>query len=219
MDYVRFIYRPLAARAARQVLVGRNRVRQSPDRGRFTRANVGALLKTAWIDYAERAGKLPSEQTVGSRMNVRLACFTMSFFNALLASGTEREYAIELVADAAWKVYRLWSIIALGLAHLTPGKTTALAFAVSTHGNPQGDVSLRFRSMLPGTSSNPFPPIVERPSMSSDAQSRTISAARGPSISVPRPGAISTMHLPSWLTRSLFAPRRLSVAMTGVTFD
>jgi hypothetical protein len=150
MDYVRFIYRPLAARAARQALVGRNRVRQSPDRGRFTRADVGALLKTAWVDYAERAGKLPPEPTVGSRMNVRLACFTMSFFNALLASGTEREYAIELVADAAWKVYRLWSIIALGLAHLTPGKTTALAFAVGKHGDNPSDVSLRFPFNAPG---------------------------------------------------------------------
>jgi ubiquinone biosynthesis protein len=157
MDYVRFIYRPLAARAARQVLVGRNRVRQSPDRGRFTRADVGALLKTAWIDYAERAEKLPPEPTVGSRMNVRLACFMMSFFNALLASGTEREYAIELVADAAWKVYRLWSIIALGLAHLTPGKTTALAFAVSTHGNRQGDVTLRFPFNAPGYLIEPVP--------------------------------------------------------------
>jgi len=32
MDYVKFLYRPLAARAARQVLVGRNRAPQSPDR-------------------------------------------------------------------------------------------------------------------------------------------------------------------------------------------
>jgi hypothetical protein len=29
MDYVKFIYRPLAARAAHRVLVGRHRVRQS----------------------------------------------------------------------------------------------------------------------------------------------------------------------------------------------
>jgi hypothetical protein len=36
-----------------------------------------------------------------SRMNVRLACFTMTFFNTLLATGAEREYATELVADAA----------------------------------------------------------------------------------------------------------------------
>jgi ubiquinone biosynthesis protein len=90
-------------------------------------------------------------------MNVRLACFTMSFFDALLAIDTEREYAIELVADAAWKVYRLWSIIALGLARLTPGKTTALAFAVSKHGDCQGDVSLRFPFNAPGYLIEPLP--------------------------------------------------------------
>jgi hypothetical protein len=121
MDYVKFIYRPLAARAARQAMVGRNRTRESPDRGRFTRANVDDVLAKAWVHYAERAGKLPLEPTVGSRMNVRLACFTMSLFDALLASGVEREYAIELVADSVWKVYRLWSTIALGLTRLTPG--------------------------------------------------------------------------------------------------
>ena len=150
MDYVKFIYRPLAARAAHHVLVGRNRARQSADRGRFTRADVDDLLKTAWVHYAERVGKLRPEPTVGSRMNVRLACFTMSFFNALLAIGTDRQYAIELVADAAWRVYRLWSTIALGLAHLTPGKTTALAFAVGKHGDHQSDVSLRFPFNAPG---------------------------------------------------------------------
>jgi hypothetical protein len=150
MDYVKFIYRPLVARAARQVLVGRVRAQRSPDRGRFTREDVENLLKNAWVDYAGRAQKLPHEPTVGSRMNVRLACFTMSFFNALLAFGTDRAYAIELVADAAWRVYRLWSTIALGLAHLAPGKKTALAFAVSKNGDQNNDVSLRFPFNAPG---------------------------------------------------------------------
>jgi len=150
MEYVQFIYRPLAARAARQVLVGRNRARNSPDRGRFTRTDVNDLLGAAWVHYAENVGKLRPEPTIGSRMNVRLACFTMSFFNALLAVDTDREYAIELVADAAWKVYRLWSIIALGLAYVTPGKRTALAFAVGKHGEHQRDVSLRFPFNAPG---------------------------------------------------------------------
>jgi hypothetical protein len=135
MDYVKFVYRPLAARAARQALVGRNRAQRSPDRGRFTCADVETLLKTAWGDYAERVVKLPPEPTIGSRMNVKLACFTMSFFDALLGIGTERTYAIELVADAAWRVYRLWSAVALGLAHrrqerrprlLSPSQTMAI---------------------------------------------------------------------------------------------
>jgi hypothetical protein len=94
MDYVKFIDQPLAAHAARQVLVGRNLARQSPDRGRFTRADVDSLLTAAWLRYAEDVGKLPVEPTIGSRMNVRLACFTMSFFNALLAIDTERSRCI-----------------------------------------------------------------------------------------------------------------------------
>jgi hypothetical protein len=121
MDYVKFIYRPLAARAARQAVVVRNW--QPPDQGRFTRADVDGFLKTAWTHYIERADKLPSAPCVGSRMNVRLACFTMSFLDALFASGAERGIAIEPVADAVWKVYRLWSIIASGLTRLTPAKT------------------------------------------------------------------------------------------------
>jgi ubiquinone biosynthesis protein len=83
-------------------------------------------------------------------MNVRLACFTMSFFNALLETGVDREYATELVADAAWKVYRLWSQIALGLARLTPGRKTALAFAVGKGAAGEGQVSLRFPFNAPG---------------------------------------------------------------------
>jgi ubiquinone biosynthesis protein len=150
MDYVQFVYRPLAARVARQVLVGRNRDRKLPELGRFTRADVNGLLKAAWVRYAETVGELPPEPTIGSRMNVRLACFTMAFFNALLGSGTDRGYAIELVADAAWSVYRLWSKIALGLAYLTPGKTTSLAFAVANHGDRKKGVSLSFPFNAPG---------------------------------------------------------------------
>jgi len=150
MDYVQFIYRPLVGRAARQVLVGRTRARQSPEEGRFTRADVDGLLKAAWVRYAEGVGKLSPEPTVGSRMNVRLACFTMSFFDALLAIDTDRTYAIELVADAAWKIYRLWSAAALGLTYLRPGKPTALAFAVAKRGDHQVDVSLRFPFNAPG---------------------------------------------------------------------
>jgi hypothetical protein len=157
MDYVRFVYRPLAARAARQALVGRSRARQSPERGRFTRADVNGLLKKAWDYYAERVGDLPVEPTVGSRMNVRLACFTMCFFKAVLAGDVDRAYAIELVADAVWRVYRLWSTIALGLAHLTPGKTTSLAFAVTQRADRQSRMSLRFPFNAPGYIIEPVP--------------------------------------------------------------
>lgn len=153
MDFVRLLYRPLAKRAARHVLIGRVRAPQSPGEGRFTRDNVDDLLNGAWVDYAMRSKKLSREPTIGSRMNVRLACFTMSFFEALMAAGTDRDYAIELISDTAWRVYRLWSGVALVLARVTPGKTTSLAFAV----NRGGGLSLSFPFNAPGYLIKPVP--------------------------------------------------------------
>ena len=115
MDIVRHLYSPVAKRAARNALIGRVRARQAPERGRFMCADVDRLLDEAWTRYRQRAPGLPPRPTIGSAMNVRLACFTMSFFDALLAAGVERPYAVELIADAAWRVYRQWARIALAL--------------------------------------------------------------------------------------------------------
>lgn len=104
MDFVKLMYRPLAGRAARSSLIGRNRAPQSPERGRFTRKDVDGLLEVAWANYAGRVRQLPPEPTIGSRMNARLACFTMAFLDALLSNDTDRAYAIELIGDAAWRV-------------------------------------------------------------------------------------------------------------------
>jgi hypothetical protein len=38
-----------------------------------------------------------------------LGCVTISYFKALTADGVERAYAIELIGDAAWKVYANWA--------------------------------------------------------------------------------------------------------------
>jgi hypothetical protein len=91
MDWVRVVYSLLAARAARHVLIGRLRRRQAPEQGRFSHTDVDNMLKGAWADYRRRAPDLPSQPTIRSAMNLRLACFTMSFFDELLSSGVERE--------------------------------------------------------------------------------------------------------------------------------
>ncbi len=150
MDIVRIVYRPWTTRVARRVLVGRSRARGAPERGRFTREDVEAFLDVAWKSYDERAPDLPRQPTVGSTMNVRLACFTLSFFDALLAKGVAREHAIELVADAAWGVYSVWGRFASTAARLAPGKASALGFATSGKGGRKGAVSLRFPFNAPG---------------------------------------------------------------------
>jgi ubiquinone biosynthesis protein len=75
-------------------------------------------------------------------MNLRLACFTLSFFDELLAAGTDRPHAIELVADAAWGIYRAWARAARLMY-----RRSALGFAPRTIGN---DASLRFPFNAPG---------------------------------------------------------------------
>lgn len=148
MDWVKLLYRPLAKRAARHALVGRLRDPHAPERGRFTRADAVRMLDAAWRRYGEGSAKLAPQPTLGSTMNVRLACFTFSFFEELLLDGAERAYAIELVADATWDIYRGWARVALSAARLTPGKPTALGFAARDDG--KGTVSLRFPFNAPG---------------------------------------------------------------------
>jgi ubiquinone biosynthesis protein len=87
-------------------------------------------------------------------MNLRLAHFTFSFFEELLAMGMERTYAIELVADATWSVYELWARGASALARVTPWKRASLAFAVRDR---RDTVKLRFPFNGPGYGIQPIP--------------------------------------------------------------
>src|SRR5262249_40768529 len=143
-------YSPLAARAARHVLIGRLRNRQAPEQGRFSRADVAKTLKGAWAGYWQRTADLPPQPTIGSAMNLRLAAFTMSFFDELLSSGVKRDYAIEIVADAAWRVYRLWAKIAMAVSRIGPQRATALGFAKVGDERGARSITLRFPFNAPG---------------------------------------------------------------------
>jgi len=111
MNPVTLAIRPVAKQAALRTIVGRLRLRGRADGGRFTRADVRRIHGTAWRLFGELASKVPTEPTVGGRLNVLLACVSVSYFRALLAAGVERAYAIELFADAAWKIYEKWGLV------------------------------------------------------------------------------------------------------------
>jgi ubiquinone biosynthesis protein len=129
-------------------LVGRVRDRASAERGRFRREDATRLLAGAWARYAAESPALAPQPTLGSTMNVRLACFTFSFFEELLVAGVERAYAIELVADATWAVYAVWARVAAIVARVTRRAPEALAFAVRDRRT--GALSLRFPFNAPG---------------------------------------------------------------------
>jgi hypothetical protein len=72
---------------------------------------VRHYLDEAWHHYDILVPSLPEEPTAGSRMNVKLAALTISLFQVLLKAGIERAYAVELVADMTWGVYKQWGRI------------------------------------------------------------------------------------------------------------
>ncbi len=111
MILLQAIYKPVVAAAARAAFVGKNRSRNCPENGRFTVGEVRECVREAWRKVESMAPNLPKEPTFGSRMNVMLACLSFSMLTALLARGVEREYAIELISDASWKVYRHWAFL------------------------------------------------------------------------------------------------------------
>lgn len=103
---VKTIYRPVVKQAANAGLIGRNRDRHRPDRGRFTQAEVDMILKQVWQTYDQLAPFVPHEPKIGNRMNMLLACLTFSFFQLSMETNIERDYAIELFGDVAWKIYQ-----------------------------------------------------------------------------------------------------------------
>ncbi|MFV1998433.1 MAG: L-2-amino-thiazoline-4-carboxylic acid hydrolase [Acidiferrobacterales bacterium] len=115
---IKTIFRPTIKRAARAALVGRMRDRDSPDKGRFTRAEVDRILKQTWQSYDQLAPLVPREPKLGNRMNMLLACTSLAFFRVLLAADIEREYAISLFSDLAWKVYQTWGRLPIIVARV-----------------------------------------------------------------------------------------------------
>ena len=112
------LVKPWAGWAARSALVGRPRSRRDPARGRFRRADVRRMLRGAWARFDRLRAELPAEPTAGSRLNVMLAALTLAMLDAVVDQGVERNYAVELVGDAAWRIYAQWGRVPRLVARL-----------------------------------------------------------------------------------------------------
>lgn len=114
--WLKIIYSPVINRTARTVLVGRLKDRRNPAAGRLTRAEVNDFLQSMWKRYRRLAPFVPREKKLGSRVNVLLACLTLSGFQVFMEKGIERNQAIELLADVTWKLYRQWGAVVFFIA-------------------------------------------------------------------------------------------------------
>jgi len=95
--------------ALRGALVGRNRSRADAALGRFTRCDCNRLVAATLLHYSRLAATVPPQPNLGSRITARLGGVLLAAcLDALLEEGLERDYAIELIGDMAWRIYRRW---------------------------------------------------------------------------------------------------------------
>ena len=111
MSVVKIILQPAMHWAARRAWNGKNKSQRISDGGQFTAADVSRILARGWENYDQLAPHLPHEPTLGNRQNMILAGITLACFQSLLVEGIERDYAVELIAKAAWQIYEKWGIL------------------------------------------------------------------------------------------------------------
>lgn len=115
--FFKLTFKPLIRWAASQAFVGKNRAPNEPEKGRLTRVEVNRLIDQSWQDFDELVPDVSHEPTFGSRMNVRLAALSLAMLRSLTSAGIERQYAIELIGDACWKIYQYWGRVGRFIGH------------------------------------------------------------------------------------------------------
>jgi len=110
LSLFRGLLQPWSRHAARRVIVGRPRS-SDPASGRFTRPDVDQLVSRTWLTFKDISVDLPNQPTPSSRLKVRLACLTLAFFRALIASGVAHACAIELTAELTGSFYKTWGTL------------------------------------------------------------------------------------------------------------
>jgi len=99
--------------AVRGALAGRNRSRANAALGRFTRRDCNRLTTAVLIHYSRLAAVVAPQPNLGSRLTVRFGGVLLAaLLEAMLEEGLERDYAIELIGDSAWRIYRRWGQVA-----------------------------------------------------------------------------------------------------------
>ncbi|QEE35308.1 hypothetical protein FTO60_06055 [Octadecabacter sp. SW4] len=115
----RFAFRPLVRGAAMTAIRGRNRQRGDLSKGRFTRGEVRTLLNDAWTRFEAHAAQIPHEKDAGARLWLLNGALIIGAIQAAIDRGVARDYAIELVGDAAWIIYRRVMVLPDALVRLT----------------------------------------------------------------------------------------------------
>lgn len=114
----KLLYMPLLKRSGYRAIADRNRDPHDLPRGKFSRSDTRRILRNAWGNYDTLAPDIPDEPTLGAKNNVRFACMALSLYRALLAEGVENDYALLLVNDTLWLLYKKAGFVARTIARI-----------------------------------------------------------------------------------------------------
>lgn len=113
MKLMKFVINPMLKYAVSRMLVGRVRYQETVQKGRFTKSDIKSLIKKTWTIFGASYSDLSKETNISSKMSIFSACITISFYKALLEYGLTKEYAIQLVGDVSWFIYKKLGYIPL----------------------------------------------------------------------------------------------------------
>lgn len=104
---LKWIYRPIVRRAARQILEGREKDLDRPEEGRWLRHEVREFIGGVFrrIDGLVPVARLEALPTRGNRHNVFLAMLTTACYQEQVDRGASPRYAATLMSDIGWKIY------------------------------------------------------------------------------------------------------------------
>jgi hypothetical protein len=114
----KLFYKSLLKRSGFRAIADRNRNPHDPANGKFSRADTRHILQEVWRNFDKLAPDIPDEPTLGAKHNVRFACMALSLYRALLAEGLEKDYALVLVNDTLWLLYKKAAFVARAIARI-----------------------------------------------------------------------------------------------------
>jgi len=104
MKYITF---RLGQFMVKKTIIGRNRSREHPEKGRFNAADFNEITKMTWKNYRELLPHAPKFTNYGNRKMMDSGVLSLALYRAMTVIVDDRDYAIELAGDILWKYYAM----------------------------------------------------------------------------------------------------------------
>ncbi len=66
---------------------------------------IKQVMQNTLTKYRLEEPKLPKQESLGASITIRMACYSVAFYNSLLSIGKSKEEATEILYDVCWDIY------------------------------------------------------------------------------------------------------------------